>query len=80
MRRGRIGIERYALRHCINFAQRVGEAVGITRDLRTARIRRELEDFPDSTPEGDKMYALEFGLPRLLLTARFVKWAEGHNR
>jgi len=48
--------------------------------LDIARIRRELEDFPDSTPEGDKMYALEFGLPRLLLTARFVKWAEGHNR
>lgn len=44
------------------------------------RIRAALEDYPAETSTGDAMYTLQSALPRLLMTARFIDWAEGRNR
>ena len=59
---------------------RIGEDSRLARMLDLPRVRAALEDFPTSTPTDQRMYSLEFVLPRLLLTARFVNWAEGNNR
>src|SRR5688500_13100507 len=41
VRRGRIGLERYAARHCVDLAERIREAVRVARDLGTGRIGGE---------------------------------------
>ncbi len=48
--------------------------------LDTARLRAALTDFPAQTTFGTALYALQTALPRLLMTARFIDWAEGRNR
>jgi asparagine synthase (glutamine-hydrolysing) len=58
---------------------RIGEDSRLARMLDLPRVRAALADFPAETPTDSRMWTLECALPRLLLTARFVHWAEGKN-
>jgi asparagine synthase (glutamine-hydrolysing) len=52
----------------------------IARMLDLPRLRAALEDWPEQTEtDPRRMYAAEMAVPRGLLTARFVRWAEGRN-
>jgi asparagine synthase (glutamine-hydrolysing) len=54
------------------------ERIGPMLDI--PRLRQALEDWPEQTEtEAQKYFTREFAVPRGLLTARFVKWAEGRN-
>jgi asparagine synthase (glutamine-hydrolysing) len=45
------------------------------------RLRQALEEFPDRTSTDPNVWIpLEMGVPRLLLTARFIDFVEGRNR
>ncbi len=59
---------------------RIGADSRLARMLDLPRVRAALEDFPTTTPTDERMYALKYVLPRLLLTARFVNFVEGTNR
>jgi asparagine synthase (glutamine-hydrolysing) len=62
------------------------ELDGLKSDERIAgmvdipRLRRALEDWPEQTEtDAQQYFPREFAVPRGLLTARFVKWAESRN-
>jgi asparagine synthase (glutamine-hydrolysing) len=62
------------------------ELDGLKSDERIAgmvdipRLRRALEDWPEQTEtDAQRYFPREFSVMRGLLTARFVKWAEGRN-
>ncbi|HVH48561.1 MAG TPA: asparagine synthase-related protein [Sphingomicrobium sp.] len=54
--------------------ERLGQMIDVPR------LRKVLEDWPDSTDVQIRAYSTrEFAVPRALLTARFIKYVEGRN-